>query len=253
MILQTRLPYDVTRPRPLPGIQPLGDAPWALVDEAYAGQMALREELLDTSRDDVLALDPDAMPAALELLDTVLAELPEGFARTGARITCPDGRAVAVNRADPLGTLGRLLQEDLCILQKRGDEHVLTGAVLCFPASWTLAEKFRRPLIAIHGPVDSYDGNMARRVQRLFDGIRAGAPLWRFNAIWYRDPDLHHPRSESDPRAPETPDDARYLRSERQVLRRLPQTGAVIFSIHTFVLPANAISDEGQGKQPGAV
>jgi hypothetical protein len=37
----------------------------------------------------------------------------------------------------------------------------LTAAILCFPASWTLAEKLGRPLGAIHGPVAGYDPGMA--------------------------------------------------------------------------------------------
>ncbi len=236
MILQSRLPYDVHAARKLPGIAPLDPADWLMVDEAFAGQMALREDLLRTRRDDVLLLDPAAMPAALELLDTVLAALPEGYTSGGTSITRPDGVQVAIDRSDPLGTLGHLVQEDLCLLEKRGEEHVLTGAVLCFPASWTLSEKFLKPLTAIHVPVPVYDADIARRVQRLFDGVKPGRPLWRFNALCYDDPALFHPRTESAPKALDHPDDAPFLRSERQCVLRLPQTGAVVFSIHTFVV-----------------
>ena len=236
MILQLRLPYDIDAARKLPGIAPLDPADWLMVDEAFAGQMALREDLLRTRRDDVLRLDPAAIPAALELLDTVLAALPEGYTSGYTAIIRPDGVEVDIDRADPLGTLGHLVQEDLCLLEKRGEEHVLTGAVLCFPASWTLSEKFLKPLTAIHVPVPVYDADIARRVQRLFDGVKPGRPLWRFNALRYDDPSLYHPRTESAPKALDHPDDAHFLRSERQCVLRLPQTGAVVFSIHTFVL-----------------
>ena len=128
------------------------------------------------------------------------------------------------------------MQEDLCILQKCGDEHVLTGAVLCFPASWTLSEKFMRPLIGIHDPVAEYDARLATRVQRLFDGVQVGRPLWRFNALWYSDPALHQPRSSSARREAHSAEEGAYLRSERQCILRLPRTNAVIFSIHSFVL-----------------
>jgi hypothetical protein len=133
-------------------------------------------------------------------------------------------------------TAALLVQEDLCILQKSGDEHVLTAAALCFPASWRLSEKYMRPLIGIHEPVDSYDDNIARRVQRMFDGIRPHRPLWRFNALWYDDPGLFQPRSALAPRDVTDAHTARFLRSERQSLSRLPETDAVVFSIHTFVL-----------------
>jgi len=234
-ILQTRIPYDVAAQRRLPGIQPLAPEDWLIRDEAFASQMAYRDRLLTERRDAVLAMDESARDAAEELLDLVLDQAYPG---AGAEVTRPDGVSVPIDRADPMGTLGRLVQEDLCILQKReGDaEHVLTAAVLCFPASWTLAEKFMRPLIRIHVPVPEYDANLAARVQRLFDGVQPGRPLWRFNALWYDDPDLHQPRREAEQRPHRREAAEKYLRSERQSVLRLPKTRAVVFSIHTFVL-----------------
>lgn len=239
-ILQRSIPYDVFPERPLPGVQPLAPDDWLLVDDAYAPQMARRARLLDRQRNDVVFLGTGAQDAAAELLDTVLDTLKQCFqgvfeVRKDA-VERPDGIMVPLGRSDPMGTLGHLVQEDLCILQKRGDEHVLTGAVLCFPASWRLSEKAGRPLIEIHNPVDSYDAGMARRVQRLFDGVRAGKPMWRFNALWYDDPELHQPTSRGlSPRGPAT---SLYLRSERQCIFRLPESRAVVFSIHSFVVKA---------------
>jgi len=100
-------------------------------------------------------------------------------------VTRPDGARIPIDRADPLGTLGHLVQEDLCLMERRGAEHVLTGAVLCFPASWRLSEKVGRPMIGIHEPVREYDATLARRVQRLLDGVRTGRPLLRFNVLTY--------------------------------------------------------------------
>lgn len=236
--LQSTLPYDpFTRPR-LPGVQPLEIGNWLIRDEAFAAQMALRDRLLAERRGEVVALDDGAREAADELLGLVLS-----LAYPGAKdcVMRPDGVAVPVDRADPLGTLGRLVQEDLCLLQKRGDEHVLTGAVLCFPASWMLAEKFQRPLVRIHAPVPPYDANIAARVQRLFDGVRPERPLWRFNALWYEDPALFQPRSEAAPRPARRAETAAFFRSERQSILRLPDSGAVVFSIHTFVIPRDRI------------
>jgi dimethylamine monooxygenase subunit A len=237
-ILQTSLGYDPSRHRPLPGIAPLDPQDWIIVDDAHAAQMAERARLLTERPEAVLALDPPAMPAALELLETVLSELAArgDHAVASDRVTRPDGVTVPLRRDDPMATLGHLVQQDLCLMEKRGDEHVLMGAVLCFPASWTLSEKFLRPLIGIHVPVDVYDADLARRVQRLFDGVQLGRPLWRFNALWYADPTLHQPRREADRRPERGAEEAPYLRTERQSLVRLPDTGAVVFGIHTSVL-----------------
>lgn len=237
VILQRELPEDMRVSRALPGIRP-EPGPWVRVDDAYAAQMARREALLAERDADVLYLDPSAHDAATELLDAVLDILPaRGFQRDGHDVTCPDGRIVSLDRSAPMKTLGRLCQNDFVLMQKRGDEHVLTGAVLCFPASWRLSEKAGRPLVDIHVPVEEYTDDVARRVQRLFDGIQHGRPIWRFNQLWYQDPELFQPRSRSEPRRvgaglTEGP----YYRSERQTLLRLPQSRAVVFAIHTYVL-----------------
>lgn len=241
-ILQTSIPYDVSTPRKLPGIQPLPMEDLLIRDDAFAGQMGERDRLLQGAREAVLQMQEVARPAADELLELVLQRAYPGAGERPAQVLRPDGVTVAVDYGDPLGSLGRLVQEDFCILQKQGDEHVLTGAVLCFPASWLLSEKIGRPLTGIHVPVDSYDPQVAARVQRLFDGVQADRPLWRFNALTYNDPTLHLPRSQYDRRDDRHDQAAGYLRSERQVILRLPRTRAVVFVIHTFVVERGAVS-----------
>ena len=248
-VLQTSLPYDPLAPRPLPGIVPLDLADWLRVDEGFAGQMARRDALISGARDRVIALEDAARPAAAELMRLVIAAQAgkPGFESDGRQMHRPDRVKVLLDEDDPLATAGRLAQEDFCILQKRegAAEHVLTGAVLCFPASWSLDEKFGRPLVGIHDPVASYDDSIAKRVQRLFDGVQAERPLWRFNALWYADPELHQPRRENERREERHANSADFLRSELQTIRRLPETGAVIFGIHTFVLRAGDVPGQG--------
>ncbi len=228
----------------LPGIVPVDPDEWLVTDDAFGVQMAERARLLATCSAAVLAGDgPDAV--ALELLDLVEGGLPaRGYVRAGAGWRRPDGVTVAVDRARPLWSLGHLVQEDLCIhTRPEGQaEHVLSAAVLCFPASWTLAEKIGHPLTRIHAPVHEYDARLAARVQRLFDAIRPEQPLMRYNALFYDDPALFQPRSESDLRGPGDQSRAPWLRSERQCLRRLPQSGAVVFAIHTWVVARHDLS-----------
>ena len=246
-VFQRSLPYDPFSPRPLPGIAPLDLDDWIRVDEAYAGQMARREALISDAREVVIVLEETAREAAEELLDLVVRAVLEkpGFAKQDGVMIRPDGGQVMIARDDPLGTLGRLVQEDFCLLQKRGDEHVLTGAVLCFPASWSLEEKYLRPLIGIHDPVESYDADIAKRVQRLFDGVQATRPLWRFNALWYADPELHQPRREDQRRDERYSVKEPFLRSEMQTIRRLPVSGAVVFGIHTYVVKTQDLPEQG--------
>ncbi|SDI94474.1 heme-dependent oxidative N-demethylase family protein [Aliiruegeria lutimaris] len=240
-------PWRLPRARSLPGIAPVSLDDWLWQLDSYPAQMAERERLLEAQADKVHALLPDAFAPAQELYDLVLGilETRAGFQRDGAGIRCPDGRVVALDRNAPLVTLGRLVQEDFCILQRaEGEgEHLLTGAILCFPASWTLAEKLGRPMMGIHIPVQVYDPELGRRVQRLLDGIQPGRPLSRSNAFFYDDPGLFQPRPESDPRPAGGPE-APYFRSERQCLLRLPESNAVAFSIHTILLERKQLDTE---------
>ena len=238
LVLQKKIPFDVSLKKPLPAIAPLEPSEWLIVDDAYAGQMAERIRLIESQRPEVLALHKSAYKAADELLDTALTFLPRlpGFTKSTSQVKCPDKRIVDIKKTDPLATLGQIFQNDFCIMQKRGDEHVMTGAILCFPASWSLSEKFMRPLTVIHEPVPEYDENITKRVQRLFDGIKADRPLWRFNALNYTRPELFQPRTRENRRDIPREDEAGFFRSERQTLMRLPKTHAVIFGIHTFVL-----------------
>ena len=240
VILQKIIPFDVSGEKPLPGISPVDPDHWLMIDDAYGAQMKLREDLIANKRDQVIAIDPSAMRAARELLEHVIDFFTRQhiMQQIGDVIKTPDGRSVSIEWNDPMRSLGRLAQNDFAIMEQRGDEHVLTAAVLCFPASWLLAEKFMQGLVGIHDPVEPYDDQIARRVQRLFDGIQEGRPLWRYNVLRYADPSLFQPRSMHARRPNEERDHARYLRSERQTLMRLPNSRAVVFGIHTFVVDA---------------
>ena len=162
----------------------------------------------------------------------------------------PDSVKVTIHRQTPLLTIGRLIQADVCLLERRGREHVLTGAILCFPAGWTLAEKIGRPLLRIHQPVEAYDAAMANRVQRIFDGLTPGQVVWRANALLYDEPRLFAPRREEEPLQRPTLETARYVRSERQTLRRMPKTGVVVFTIHTYIVPVEDLSEDARPGLP---
>ncbi|PIE11461.1 MAG: hypothetical protein CSA72_04935 [Rhodobacterales bacterium] len=223
---------------PLPKMQPV-TGPWITVNADYADQMAERDRLLAQRRGDVIAMLPDAQEACAEALEVILEALPPlGFEVTPEQVRRPDG--VWVPLAAPLDTLARLITEDICILQKQGDEHVLIAAALLFPSSWTLSQKIGRPLRAIHMPVAPYDDAIAARVQRFFDGVRPGRPLWRANLLDYEDAALYQPRREYEPKGREPGVRPMFWRSERQTVLRLPRTEAVVFAIHTTVVPREA-------------
>lgn len=227
----------------LPGVLPLESGDWLEMDDAFAGQMAERDRLIAECADAVHAMLPVAEPAAAELLAVVLVKLTAtaGYVVGPDSVVRPDGVHVPLDHGTPLLTLGRLVQEDLCLMEAGPDGHVLTGAILCFPASWTLAEKIGRPLMGIHVTVPPYSEDIGRRVQRMFDAIRVDQPLWRMNYLTYDDPVLHQPRQEGSRRP--RPVGHFLVRCEKQCFVRLPQTRAVLFSIHTYVVKADTLTE----------
>ncbi len=152
-ILQKVIPYPAQHDADLPGIGPLDSNGWIVQDDAFAGQMRKRDQLLNNSSHLVHADAGASSDAKSEVLEQVLEILRKraGYLVTQYRVTRPDGITIPL-QGDPLWIAAQLIQEDLCLHEKRGDEHVLTSAVMCFPASWTLAEKIGRPLSAIRDP-----------------------------------------------------------------------------------------------------
>ena len=220
---------------------------WIVVDDAYAAQMAERAQLMATKPDAIHATTPGAEAAIEELREVVLDALPAGFARDSGVVTCPDGRQVRED-GPPLAVLNAVVQEDLLLLDRRGAEHVLIAGLLCFPAHWTLSQKIGRPLTRIHRPIPAYDDALAGRVQRLFDRAPPGRPMWRANVLPHDEAILHRPRPEGATRPTSRP--PRYIRSERQTILRLPQTGAVLFAVHTYVVPVERLSPEQAARCP---
>ncbi len=229
MILNTHLPVKAwldPQTARLPGVRPVAIKDWLFQSDAYEPQMAYRRSLLKTKRDAVFGANEASLPACKELLNIISHE----------------GGFQASQNTHPLIEAASHIQEDLCILQKQGDSHKLTAAVMCFPSSWDFREKLGRSIDSIHSPVQEFAA-VSKTVERMLSAIRVDQPLGRANFLIYTDPELHQPRAENiakpiDPKAP------RYVRVERQTFRRLPDTLAVVFAIHTFFVPASQLSNE---------
>ena len=73
-------------------------------------------------------------------------------------------------------------------------------------------------------------------MDRYLDRLRPGAPGWRRNWSVHDSPDLFAP-VRADPTGHTIGPADLWLRSERQTLRRLPETGAVLFTIRVQQVP----------------
>jgi len=143
---------------------------------------------------------------------------------------------------DPLELAGRLVQEDLCLIEPDDAGSVLQAAVLCAPSRWRLHEKIGRPLAGIHDRVPLYADQLAAPVDRFMRHLKPGKLAERLNWSVTDDPALFQTegkhRTEPDPNI--TAENAAvrlFLRVERQTLSRLPESGFVLFTIRVHTYP----------------
>jgi hypothetical protein len=237
------------------GLITLPQSDWIELDACYREEMAERRRLLTERHDDVFGVLPEAEDASCEVLQRLVAYLttqfPDWFGLDGStlvnRLTDETWNLAALP-CHPLELAGRLVQEDLCIIQSDGDVPRFTAAFLCFPSRWRLHEKLGRPLTMVHGPVPFYADRLATPVNRFMAKVKPGHIASRLNWSVLDDPAMYQPTGKWREAAntaitPENAGDALYLRVERQTLTRLPRTDAVLFGIrvHSYKL-ASAIT-----------
>jgi hypothetical protein len=229
------------------------EADWFEFDELYLPEMAEKRRLLTSSYDEVFAATPVSDAARAEALELIVTALtthhPDWFSRDGAELRNHlTGEAWKPGSLDPLDLAGRLVQEDLCLIQNDNAGPVFTAASLCFPSRWRLLDKVGKPLSAVHGPVPFYADRLAAPVDRFMRHLKAGHIASRLNWSLLDDPALFQPGGKwrVDRASDITVTNAGsriFLRVERQTLRRLPETGAVLFGIRVHVYPLDSVID----------
>ena len=239
-------------------LQPLPVEQWIDVGEDFSGQLAEKRKLLATRHDDVVQALPQAQHASEEALKFLLAHLrryyPGQFAFRTLRGLGIGGKwDFSQLSLHPLEHATGLVQEDFCILQAddetNGGTYRLTAGAVCFPSNWRLADKIGCALADVHGPVPGYAEKLGGAVDRFFKNLTAGTIMWRANWLIHATPELFQSGHKLDAATAaaitsENAGEKLWLRVERQALRRLPQSGAVLFTIRTHVTHlADAIRD----------
>jgi hypothetical protein len=236
-------PYDGSSKLFAIGLKPLDLSDWIDADERLVADLAEKERLAATRWDEVFVGEAGTEASQAEVLALLAEHLPQRFPelyrRNGDTMRVA-GRAVALDGLPALWTAARLVQEDLVIMRCGEAGWRLAAASLCFPSSWRLADKFRRPIHEMHAPVPGFGGGTrnAELIARMFDNMRHETPMIRWNWSVYGDAELFHPHN-SPPRR--FGDSARaehvFLRVERQTLRLLPQRRDILFTIRIIVDP----------------
>lgn len=252
-------PFDGSRKAFSVGLAPLDLDEWIEPDPRLAAHLLEREQLIRDKRDVVLREEPgtrEVQREALQLVvDHVVARYPALYRLEGRRLTVlATGRSFDLDDESepPLAIAGHIVTDDLLILTPGEAGYRLVAAVLCFPSAWSLADRFGQTLDGLHEAVPGYQSKLARVMNRIFENLKVDQPVWRVNWSIYPDDQLHHPESKERPRAwfddPANLAPEAFVRVERQTLRRMPESGAMLFTVRIHVDPFTSFRRHPEGR-----
>ena len=215
------------------------ESSWLQVDDQRETYRAEKAALLATRQHDCVVYEPGSDAAAREVLRLVLTDLSH--------------RGIAADVDDslhPIDAAGRLVQEDLVVMERQERGWVLTSASVCFPTRWDLQSKLGRTMDEIHEPVPQYAETVAPVVNRFFDRLHVGRLVWRPNWSLVADPGLRldPPHRDDEVTFSSDPGKDLWLRVERQSVRRLVENpDAVCFTVRVHRWSLAEILDELRG------
>ncbi|KAJ5161696.1 hypothetical protein N7492_007088 [Penicillium capsulatum] len=278
--IATPLPdWDVHTSKPLPyrpfrygpkyfvtmGLRSMKWDDWIELDNHYLKYHADKARRISERGEKCYGTAPEAMDGAIELLEELCAYLPERYpsmfqrTATGITNTVTNETFNITQRPlpeDPMATAARLIQDDLALMIERpdGEYYLLSGAIL-LAGFWRFRDKFGMPLSEIHtsGDVPQFREKLQRGMQNFFRRLKPEEPVLRNNYFIQVDEDLAWSRSigpeDSETASWNTAEKNRaiehhFFRSERQSLRRLPRSGAVVFTIRTYFEPITEVVKE---------
>jgi dimethylamine monooxygenase subunit A len=228
------------------GLTPLDMGEWIETDGTLEAYLQEKDRLFAAHPEIVFVEELETRAAQEEVLKELVSWLLEHRSaiyraeNNEILIAGTDRRVKLDGAAPPLMTAAKLVQEDLVLMRRGETGWRLAAASLSFPSSWSLREKFGRPIHEIHAPVPGFGAGTrnAELIERMFDKFQPSNPVKRFNWSLYADGALYHPASsgERDVR-PETA----FLRVERQTLRKMPVSGDILFTIRIHLDPLLAL------------
>jgi hypothetical protein len=254
-------PYDGSSKLFTIGLKPLDFDRWIEVDEFLLPHLAEKQRLYAEIPEKVFVEEDGTREAQREVLDLLVAHLaaihphtPRDVGSDGevAGLGSITDRLPAALHDAPLAKASLLVQEDLILMRRDERGWRLAAGSLCFPSSWSLREKFGKPLQEIHQPVPGFGPGTrpAELINRMFDGLQ-GQAVERFNWSIQADDRLYHPLSnvERIDRAANRPSrfpdgDVKahaFIRVERQTLRKLPVSRDILFTIRIHLDPLKVL------------
>jgi dimethylamine monooxygenase subunit A len=201
------------------GLKPIALDQWLLPDD-QADWLDPKSALIDQHPNDVFAALVGSEAAQHEAAALVAS---------ACNVDLRSGEA-------PLLAASRLISDDLVVMEQIDGTWTNTACCLCSPTFFSAHHAIGRSLMSLHDPVPDGDFGLAARIGRVFSNLQLEKILERHNwTVQWSDarytPDgslLHNQAAAADiceARA------SLFLRVERQTIRRLPDTGAILFTI----------------------
>ncbi|KAL2071674.1 hypothetical protein VTL71DRAFT_12909 [Oculimacula yallundae] len=240
------------------GIRSMPEEDWLVVDNLYEKEQECRTHLLKTNYAGVLQYLPPAEEACKEALDCIvrflvqrypskfwLIEGKPGYVHNS--ITSKTFRFIEPYKQHPLSIAAQLAMEDINLLMpgvgEKSNEYFLQASFSFAPAGcsamgFEVEKSYGKVSITFIQMCDMAD------LARFFLGLKVSNPVQRHNFFVQTDNTMFQQEPFAD--TVETPpkiEDIR-IRHERQTLRRLPRTGAVMFLVRTYLSPITELEQE---------
>ncbi len=242
-------PYDGSSEPFAIGLTQIPPERWIETGGDLERYLAEKDRQLGEDRDAVFQTVSGSEQAQAEALETLVAHLLNDHAtvytRSDNTLAFLDRRISLEALEPPLLTAGALVADDLVLLENRDDGWRVTAGFVAFPSSWSLKEKAGKTIGEIHGPVPDFEPGSRNDglINRMFDRIAPGRVVERFNWSIYPEADLDWPPEKGARLARKHFDPAtNFIRVERQTLRKLPETGAMLFTIRIYQDPIAAVT-----------
>lgn len=270
--------FNLTRPVPYRafrhkytitmGIRSMDFDEWIELDNEWMKFHNAKLDRLAQRGDELYGTYPEARDAAFELLDEFWSYLPNRYPSLFRQLDTGLENLVTgevfhfrqCNRdeikEDPMVMAAKMVQDDLAIMVESPlGEYILKAGAIILPGFWRFKDKVGLPLWAIHteGDVPKYKEKLHAGMAKFFLRLTCDKPVVRNNYFIQTDDQLGWSVLIGDENTENvgwytapcaTSVDQLYFRSERQSLRRLPKTGAIVFTIRTYFCPITEICKE---------
>ena len=239
------------------------------IDDEYHDELDARAEVLDADPSRYAVL-PYMQPAAWDAMLTLMREFAAAYPRHMSLTSLGDDRWAWHNALldidqvftyadastlpdEPLRYIGFQMQEDVALLDQRDEQLFVDAGLITFAADWSFGFDVGMSFLEIHGPVPRVRKmGVITRAHEFLKRLQPHHPYRRTNWTMTigRRLDVsteRYPEWGPDREMIQTVDDETFgslvhLRVEVQHLIRLPDSGAIMFLIRTYLLPLEQLA-----------